>query len=64
VVSDFLPVVDKLDTVVNDFVLGVIDFLWVWIDFSVAVNKFDKKVQVKVKILKKVKKEEKIFTIF
>jgi hypothetical protein len=38
VVSDFLPVVDKLDTVVNDFVLGVIDFLWVWIDFSVAVN--------------------------
>ncbi|MGD2089796.1 MAG: hypothetical protein PVH61_26715 [Candidatus Aminicenantes bacterium] len=63
-VSDFLPVVDKLDTVVNDFVLGVIDFLWVWIDFSVAVNKFDKKVQVKVKILKKVKKEEKIFTIF
>jgi hypothetical protein len=41
---------------VNDFALGVIDFLWRWIDLFVAVNKFDKKVKGKDKILKEVKK--------
>ena len=49
---------DKFDSVLNDFVLGVIDFLWVWSDFSVAVNKFDKKVQGIDKILKEVKKRK------